>query len=492
MKNLTFIFLFSLLVFSTCYSQLPQEYPFKTLLDDQNNLLVTGYDDYNDFFAAKYPPAGTIHLWKKSFPNPGNDRGMDLVFDDNNNVYATGYIYNQTFNCNDIILIKYDGFDGDTLWTRKVSEGRDSKAFGIALDNDKNVYITGNITNKDNMKSDIITIKYNPAGVVQWSKTYNNPAWNSEDAGTHILVDNNFVYITGYTYQGIQNKNDVVILTYDQYDGSYSAPVQLFYDKGNQIPTSFIITELADISIPRAKSRMAVGCVSDNAVNNIPTDYLTLCFGGDDYNELRWHRKFNGAGNGEDVATAMAKDDDGNVFVTGYSYNGINRKFDFASMKYSKYNGDYLWNPEVSYFDFQNGDDKASSIKVGSLNDVYIAGESEFSDNGFKIAGYKQENSTIIRQWSDEFNPVLDIIKEDDITSLQKATKVDIDNQGNIFLTVFTWNSNGASYAIRKYDSFGNILFTIENTGNRPGNNLKSEKNSLQLKTKKQKMETKD
>lgn len=480
MKNLFYFVLITFILSSKLYSQLPQDYPFKTLLDNQNNLFITGYDVNNDFYVEKYPPIGD-RLWTKSYINSRKDRGMDIVqyideIDLTQFVYSTGYIYNSALNCNDIMLIKYNGISGDTLWTRKISTDRDSKAFGIVMDNEKNIYLTGYVTNKYNLKSDIITMKYNPAGVLLWLSIFNNTEHNLDDVGTHILVDNNFVYVAGYSYQGTRSKNDLVILTYEKENGNLSISPQLFHDKDNQIPTGFLITNMADVSVPVLKSRMAVGCVSDNPVNNNQTDYLTLCFGSDSLNTLRWVNRFNGAGNGEDVLTAVAKDNDGNVFVSGYSFNGINNNFDYASMKYSKTDGHNLWNPAVAYFDNQGGNDKASSIKVGSNNLVYIAGESERAKTGFIVKAYKQENNALTQEWSGEFNPVFDIIKEEESTPLKKGSRVDIDNLGNIIFTVFIWNGNGASYAIRKYDPFGNILFTIDHSGDKPADNVENPK----------------
>lgn len=100
MKKLIYVFLFYFLIISDSYSQLPQEYPFKTLLDEQNNLLVTGYDGNNDFFVRKFSANSPNFLWTNFYANPGYDRGMDLIeYYDNSTftqyVYATGYVYNQ-------------------------------------------------------------------------------------------------------------------------------------------------------------------------------------------------------------------------------------------------------------------------------------------------------------------------------------------------------------------------------------------------------------
>jgi hypothetical protein len=78
----------------------------------------------------------------------------------------------------------------------------------------------------------------------------------------------------------------------------------------------------------------------DNAGNNYVTgssvngvyyeDYVTAKYVADG-TEL-WVARFNGPGNNEDIPSAMAVDDSGNVYVTGRS-NGGSSNFDYSTIK---------------------------------------------------------------------------------------------------------------------------------------------------------------
>lgn len=264
--------------------------------------------------------------------NSGDDRGYDIVLDLDGNMYVTGYIFNVETNSNDLIIIKRNGGSGDTIWTRKYGSKYDDKAYGIAVDADQNIYVTGYQTNKKNNK-DIILLKYNEYGSLIYNHEYNNPVYKGEDVGTDILVDKGFVYVAGYTYQGERSLNDIILLTYPK-DSPVPSDTNIYRKNGtNETPTSFLITYFSNNRI--AKSRLGVSSVTENLITNIKSDYLTLYFKGDQYNTLAWAKTFNGTGNGNDVPTDLSTDGFGNLYVTGYSNRSIINPYDFANFSFA-------------------------------------------------------------------------------------------------------------------------------------------------------------
>ena len=107
MKKSIYILPFLFFATSIAIAQLPSDYPFKTLVDNENYLIVTGYDYNNDLFVEKYPQGNTNYIWHQPYANIGNDRGMDVATDNLENVFACGYTYNSIFNNNDIRIIKF-------------------------------------------------------------------------------------------------------------------------------------------------------------------------------------------------------------------------------------------------------------------------------------------------------------------------------------------------------------------------------------------------
>ncbi|HWX18995.1 MAG TPA: SBBP repeat-containing protein [Candidatus Binatia bacterium] len=66
--------------------------------------------------------------------------------------------------------------------------------------------------------------------------------------------------------------------------------------------------------------------------NGINSNYDYVTIGYSSGGVPLWTSRYNGPGNGQDQAAAIAVDSRGSVFVTGSSWNGTN--YDFATIKY--------------------------------------------------------------------------------------------------------------------------------------------------------------
>ncbi|KAF0216823.1 MAG: fibronectin I domain-containing [Geobacteraceae bacterium] len=100
---------------------------------------------------------------------------------------------------------------------------------------------------------------------------------------------------------------------------------------------------------------------------------------------------FGAAGN--DVATAVVADSLKNIIVTGYTWNGTN--YDIHTIKYSGATGAVMW--EHTFDDgAANGDDWATAIAVDGSDDIYVAGYSAngIQNDDFLIVKYPSGSAT--------------------------------------------------------------------------------------------------
>ncbi len=129
-------------------------------LDDEGNVYVSG--DYNhgsgstDIYVSKQNNDGAF-LWQKQIGgvlDAGN--GKSIKVDIDGNAYITGYFdgtldfdsgpdtHLMTSNGeDDIFILKLDS-EGDYIWAKSIGASSQDEGRGIALDNNKNIYITGN------------------------------------------------------------------------------------------------------------------------------------------------------------------------------------------------------------------------------------------------------------------------------------------------------------------------------------------------------------
>jgi len=99
-------------------------------------------------------------------------------------------------------------------------------------------------------------------------------------------------------------------------------------------------------------------------------DFLTLKYDSD--GELIWEARYDGPAHDHDKARAIATDGEGNVFVAGYSQgNGTSK--DLALVKFSS-DGEELW--AVTYDGPVHGEDSASAVCTDGNGNVYVCGHS--------------------------------------------------------------------------------------------------------------------
>jgi len=105
--------------------------------------------------------------------------------------------------------------------------------------------------------------------------------------------------------------------------------------------------------------------------------------------DTAWVRRYNGPGNRNDWASALALDGSGNVYVTGGSY-GNGPHFDYATVKYDS-SGNQRW--VQRYNGPGDSTDYVYAIVVDGSGNVYVTGGSFGSGTSWDYATVKYDSS---------------------------------------------------------------------------------------------------
>jgi len=319
----------------------------KVVTDHAGNVIVAGKTDERitgpDMLVIKYSGAG-VALWTNRYNGPGNSHVNALAVDGSGNVFVTGYSPGSG-SSGDYATIAYSGA-GVPLWTNRYNGpgNGDDEPQAVAVDGGGNVFVTGYSagTNVYPYNSDYATIKYSGAGVPLWTNRYNGSG-NNSDSATAVAVDGSGnVFVTGNSATLAYSGAGVPLWT----NTDFSSAAIAVDGSGNVFVTG-----------------TSYGSGS-------PSDYATIGYSG--AGMPLWTNRYNGPGNGSDYAYAVAVDASGSVFVTGFE-TGSGSSYDYATIKYSGA-GVPLWTNR--YNGPANNDDLATAVAVDGSGNVFVTGES--------------------------------------------------------------------------------------------------------------------
>jgi uncharacterized delta-60 repeat protein len=214
-----------------------------------------------------------------------------------------------------------------------------------------------------------------------WSREYNG----SDDARDFILAmavdDAGNIYVTGCTME-TGRREDFTTIKYN------SAGVRLWiaqYDNNNIFdwPYAMAVDDEGNVYV--------TGYTYSSSTD---FDYCTIKYNSS--GTEMWVKTYNGSANDKDVAKYIALDEDGNVYVTGYSRNSSG-DHDITTIKYTSY-GNAVWIRR--YNDPGNIDEIPSQIAIDPEGNIYICGfiikDPYVDDDGVLI----KYNSAGTYQWA--------------------------------------------------------------------------------------------
>ncbi|MDY0083803.1 MAG: SBBP repeat-containing protein [Ignavibacteriaceae bacterium] len=148
------------------------------------------------------------------------------------------------------------------------------------------------------------------------------------------------------------------------------------------------------------------------------------------------------------VAEDITVDNNGNVYITGYEFPKNSNNKDCFTIKYNSF-GEEEW--VVSYNSASNHDDNGEAIAVDDSGNVYVTGESTLTGVGFRYMTTKY-NSSGEEQWVNFYNNIGE--------GNHEPADIAVDAMGNVYITGRSHSSGawgeGFDYATIKYSSEGN------------------------------------
>jgi hypothetical protein len=330
-------------------------------LDGGGNVYVGGEHNIvglgEDFGIVKYNSAG-IEQWVASYGTGYFMEPTDLAADPAGNVWMTGMIFQNWHATEDYLTVKFNS-SGALQWAATYNGASDAgdAAHALALDADGNVYVTG-ASAQPGMLLSMTTVKYDPSGNAVWVAHSPNQSAADNRMGRAIALD-----AQGNAYVGGHSGNIMSTVKLD--DAGQQLWVAFYAGSG-----SFYDDRVNDLAVDGSSNVYVTGFADEIATYN---DYTTIKY--DASGNQLWLAQHSGpADYSDDQAQAIAVDDAGNAYVTGFGWNGASG-YDVITIKYdaggqpqwlAQYNGPY------------NINDYGYDLTLDAEGNVYVAGQSQY------------------------------------------------------------------------------------------------------------------
>jgi len=259
-----------------------------------------------------------------------------------------------------------------------------------------------------------------------WAARYKGQAGGADHALDMVIDGSGNVYVTGksfsnkpynYSYATVKYDNDGNELWVARYDGP----------GGDDDAAQAIAVDVSGNVYVTGKS-----------YNGEHFDYAYATVKYDSEGNELWAARYDGPGEGDDIAVELVVDDSGNVYVTGSSSS------DYATVKYDR-DGNELW--AIRYDGGPGSDDMATGLGIDGSGGVYVS-------------GYSGMNYTTIK-YDRDGNELWVARKKARGDEGDKATAMAVDSAGNVYVTGKSYNQKyfEYNYSTVKYDRDGNELW---------------------------------
>ena len=372
------------------------------------------------YHAAAQP--GIDWLSRYNGPYSKSDMGRAMKKDSVNNIYVVGVTESKSGN-RDIVTLKYNSA-GALKWSRTYNGTGNGEDWPYAIDVDANgnVYVVGRSIG-NNTNYDYATVKYDSSGNQKWARRTSGAGY---DVAKDVKADaNGNVYVTGYL-----NGNGVTggMIGTIKYNAAGDFQWSINYDG-----TPGTLTEDAN--------SLALDGTGNIYVTGKDVGMITLKYTEVGGNPVQAWVRNDGGSNGQKVLLDPA----GDIVVSGWG--GTTIKYNAA--------GDLIW--KTVY----NGDASFWDMVLDGAGNIYVTGSGR--ENGpssdYCTAKYDADG---VQQWFVWYNGTKN--------GVDLARSVAVDGTNNVYVTGQTTiddgSRNGAvGYGTIKYDQDGNQQWLAFYTG---------------------------
>ena len=370
-----------------------------------NHTVVEPYVYSTDVVIAKINPITYAVEWAThlgSVPSGSSyEYSRSMVLDASGNIYISGYT-GSTFSNLSALDTEGDGFVakfnsvGQLVWVTHEGPVNDGSVYGVAVDDNGNVYAAGNGTGSIHGQitiggEDLFIVKYNGSGTVLWTKQFGS---TGTDIHRAAVLKGNFLYTTGYTAGDIgletnTGGEDVFIAKYDL--------------NGNQQWLKIVGTSSNErgysIDVDVAGNVYVAGTTAGVMQGSNAGGYDCFILKYDNLGNYLWTNQF-GTNKEEFIAQIVVSSPCSKIYVSGHTKGNID------GLSSNDAQGDYF----ISWLDdsgtmlgtIQNGTgtyEYANGIDLGENGKVYLAAQTY----GTLVSGSKVGNyDMVIEEFLDE------------------------------------------------------------------------------------------
>jgi hypothetical protein len=391
--------------------------------------VVTGFSQQQEFSFQQWAgSSGTQNFFYKNITKS----------DASQNIYTAGATLNGNGNY-DLLLVKYNK-SGVVQWTKQYdgAGGGHDMATGIHIDGSGNVYVTGTTYVNSTNYNDIITIKYNSSGTQQWLSTYNGSG-SSYDAGGGIIVDGagTYVYICGGAMT-TSNLSDFVAIKYAVSNGAQQWANTYNYNGNYDVATKLSISGL-NLSV-------SGGIQYNSTTWKYATTVFSLSTG---YNSGSAITSGNNTGTLDELGDVFEDAAQTYTYVCGSVNNtGTGTGYDYKIAKLLNSNLSVVW--ERTWNGADSLADKAADIVVDASGNVYVTGFTTTDTQGKNYATVKYNSSGTL-QWTKYHNGAGNGIDE--------ATAINLDASNNVYVTGTSHTGGSQDYYTIKYKPDNTVVW---------------------------------